>query len=78
MSRCKIFPDALGFTRIHEATQNAMLAERSRAEIAKAGATAPQRVDAVTKWITGEVGTVDAKPIVATIVTDSHLRFYGA
>src|ERR1700693_4941840 len=53
-----------------------MLAERSRQEISKAGVNAPQRVDAVTKWITGEVGTTDAKPIVATIVTDAHLRFY--
>jgi hypothetical protein len=60
----------------HEATQNAALAARSREEIAKAGVNAPQRVDAVTKWITGEVGSSDATPIVATLVTDAHLRFY--
>jgi hypothetical protein len=60
----------------HEAQQNAVLAERSRAEVAKAGINAPQRVDAVSKWITGEMGEVDAKPIRATIVTDAHLRFY--
>jgi hypothetical protein len=60
----------------HEAQQNAALAARSREEVAKAGVNAPQRVDAVTKWITGEMGNADAKPIVATIVTDAHLRFY--
>ena len=52
------------------------MAERSRAELAKIGANAPQRVDAVSKWITAEVGEADARPIRATIVTDAHLRFY--
>jgi hypothetical protein len=52
------------------------LAERSRQEVLKAGVNAPQRVDAVGKWITGEMGEADARPIRATIVTDAHLRFY--
>jgi hypothetical protein len=38
----------------HEAQQNAVLAARAREEVAKAGVNAPQRVDAVGKWITGE------------------------
>jgi hypothetical protein len=70
------FSEALGIFASHIAGQEAQLAERSRAEIAKAGVNAPQRVDAVTRWVRGEVGDVDAKPIVATIVTDAHLRFY--
>jgi hypothetical protein len=60
----------------HEAQQNAALAARSREEVAKAGVNAPQRVDAVSKWITGEMGEADAAPIKATLVTDAHLRFY--
>jgi hypothetical protein len=60
----------------HEAQHNAALAEVSRAEIAKAGVNAPQRVDAIGRWIRAEVGDADAKPILATMVTDSHLRFY--
>lgn len=60
----------------HEAQQNVALAERSRAEVAKAGVNAPQRVDAVGKWITSIAGEADAKPIRATLVTDAHLRFY--
>jgi hypothetical protein len=60
----------------HEAQQNAALAEISRAEIAKAGVNAPQRVDAIGKWIRSEVGDADAKPILATMVTDAHLRFF--
>jgi hypothetical protein len=60
----------------HEATQNAAIAARAREEVAKAGVNAPQRVDAVGKWITGEMGEADAAPIRATIVTDAHLRFY--
>jgi hypothetical protein len=70
------FSQVLGIYASHEAQQNAVLAERSRQEVAKAGVNAPQRVDAVGKWITGEMGEVDARPIRATIVTDAHLRFY--
>jgi hypothetical protein len=70
------FSEALGIFAGHIAGQEAALAERSRAEVARAGVNAPQRVDAVGKWITGEMGEVDAKPIRATLVTDSHLRFY--
>jgi hypothetical protein len=60
----------------HEAQQDAALAERSRAEIAKAGVNAPQRVDAIGKWIRGEMGDADAAPILRSMVTDAHLRFY--
>ena len=70
------FSQVLGIYASHVAGQEALLAERSRAEVAKAGVNAPQRMDAVSKWITGMVGEVDAKPIRATIVTDAHLRFY--
>jgi hypothetical protein len=70
------FSQILGVYASHEATQNAMLAERSRQEVAKAGVNAPQRVDAVSRFITAEMGEADAAPIRATIVTDAHLRFY--
>jgi hypothetical protein len=70
------FSEVLAIYATHEATQNAMLAERSRAEVAKAGVNAPQRVDAVSRFITAEMGEADAAPIRATIVTDAHLRFY--
>jgi len=70
------FSEMMGLYASHHAAQEAQLAELSRAEIAKAGVNAPQRVDAVTRWITGTVGDVDAKPIISTIVTDAHLRFY--
>ena len=52
------------------------VAEMAKAEIAKAGPNAGARVDAVSKWIRAEAGEADAKPIIATIVTDAHLRFY--
>lgn len=68
--------EVLGLYASHQSAHEAQLAEISRAEIAKAGANAPQRVDAVGRWITGLVGEADAKPIRATLVTDAHLRFY--
>jgi hypothetical protein len=70
--------EILGIYAGHESAKEAELAARSAAEVAKAGVNAPQRVDAVTKWITGMVGEADAAPIRATLVTDSHLRFYEA
>jgi transcriptional regulator with XRE-family HTH domain len=70
------FSEALGIFASHIAGQEAALAERSRAEVEKAGVNAPQRVAAISKWIRGEVGDADAKPIIATLITDSHLRFY--
>jgi hypothetical protein len=70
------FSEMLGLYASQEASQHAALAARSAAEIAKAGVNAPQRVDAVGKWITGMVGEKDAAPIRATMVTDAHLRFY--
>jgi hypothetical protein len=70
------FSEMITLYASHVAGQETMLAERSRAEIAKAGVNAPQRVDAIGKWIRAEVGDADAKPILASMVTDAHLRFY--
>jgi hypothetical protein len=70
------FSEMLTLYASHVTQQEAALAERSRAEIAKAGVNAPQRVDAIDRWIRAEVGDADAKPIIATLVTDAHLRFY--
>ncbi|WP_156163322.1 hypothetical protein [Bradyrhizobium sp. LTSP857] len=70
------FSEMLTLYASHVAQQQAALAEVSRAEIAKAGVNAPQRVDAIGKWIRAEVGDADARPILATMVTDAHLRFF--
>jgi hypothetical protein len=70
------FSDALGIFASHIAGEQAVLAERSRAEVAKAGVSAPARVDAVSRFIRAEMGDDAAKPILATIVTHSHLQFY--
>jgi hypothetical protein len=72
------FSEALGIFASHIAGQEAQLAERARAELEKVGVNAPQRVDAVGKWLDGFMGTKDAAPIRATICTDSHLRFMEA
>jgi hypothetical protein len=69
------FSDALGIFASHISGQEAALAERSAAEVAKAGVNAPQRVDAVGRFITAEMGEADGKQIRSLIVTDSMLRF---
>ncbi|MET4240721.1 hypothetical protein [Bradyrhizobium sp. RT10b] len=70
------FSEMLTLYASHVAQQQAALAEISRAEIAKVGVNGPQRVDAIGKWIRAEVGDADAKPLLATMVTDAHLRFF--
>jgi hypothetical protein len=70
------FSEMLTLYASHVAQQQQVLATRAAAEVAKAGVNAPARVDAVGKWITAEMGEADAAPIRATLVTDSHLRFY--
>jgi hypothetical protein len=72
------FSQVLGIYANHIATEQAALAARSAAEVAKAGVNAPQRVDAVGKFITGLMGEADAKQIKALIVTDSMLRYHEA
>jgi hypothetical protein len=63
------FSEMLGLYASQEAQQHAALAERSRQEIAKAGTNAPQRVDAVSKWIKGTVGETGTQIIVAHELT---------
>jgi hypothetical protein len=70
------FSEALGIFASHHVQQEAALAERSRAEVAKIGANGPQRVDAVNRFITAEMGEADAKQIRSLIVTDSMLRYH--
>ncbi|MGV7215899.1 hypothetical protein [Bradyrhizobium sp. UFLA05-112] len=70
------FSEMLSIYASHVATQQATIAEAAQRELAKAGSNATQRVDAVGRWITAEIGHADAKPILSTMVTDAHLRFY--
>lgn len=70
------FSEGLGLLAKFMTQNDAALAARAKAEVAKAGPNATQRVDVVGKWVAGEVGDADAKPIIATLVTDAHLRFF--
>ena len=70
------FSQVLGIYASHVAGEQAILAERSRQEILKAGPSAPQRVDFVGRWLDGFVGKENAAPIRATLVTNSHLELF--
>jgi hypothetical protein len=70
------FSEMMGLYASHHAAQEAKIAEVARAELAKAGANAGQRVDAITRWIRAEVGDAEARPIISTLATSSHLKFY--
>lgn len=44
--------------------------------LAALGANGPQRIDSLTTWIRSQVGDKDAKPIIATMATAAHVRFF--
>lgn len=68
--------DVLGVYAGHVAQQSADLANAQAAEIAKIGPNAPQRVDAVDRFIRSQMGDADASVILRTMVSDAQLRFY--
>jgi hypothetical protein len=69
------FSNLMGLYASHHAAQDAMLAARAREELAKVGPNSAMRLDAITRWVRGEVGDADAGPIMAATVTDAQLRF---
>lgn len=50
--------------------------ELKAANLAALGPTGPQQIDGVVTWIRSQVGDVDAKPIIATMATAAHVRFF--
>jgi hypothetical protein len=70
------FSEMMGLYASHHAAQEARIAEVAQAELKKAGANAGQRVDAISRWIRAEVGDADARPIISTLATNAHLKFY--
>jgi hypothetical protein len=69
------FSEMMGLYASHHAAQDAALAARAREELAKVGPNSAMRLDAITRWVRGEVGDADAGPIMAATVTDAQLRF---
>jgi len=70
------FSEMLSIKAHREAANHQIIAERARAEVDKLGSTGPQRIDALTKWIRSEMGDIDGRPIVASMCTAAHVKFY--
>ncbi|WMT78745.1 hypothetical protein [Bradyrhizobium sp. Ash2021] len=68
--------DVLSIYAAHTVQQEAALTAARNAEIAKLGASGPVRIDSITRWLRAEIGDVDAKPILATLVTSAHVRMF--
>jgi hypothetical protein len=50
--------------------------ELKAVNLAELGSTGPQRIDGLVTWIRSQVGDADAKPIIATLATAAHVRFF--
>ncbi len=50
--------------------------ELKAANLAALGTTGPQQIDGLVTWIRSQVGDADAKPIIATMATTAHVRFF--
>jgi hypothetical protein len=70
------FSELLSIQAHDLAAKELKIATYARAEVEKLGATGPQRIDAMTKWIRSEMGDTDAKPIIASMATAAHVKFY--
>jgi hypothetical protein len=70
------FSELLSIQAHDLAAKELKIATYARAEVEKLGAAGPQRIDAMTKWIRSEMGDTDAKPIIASMATASHVKFY--
>jgi hypothetical protein len=70
------FSDLLAIQAHTVAAKELKIATYAKAEVDKLGANGPQRIDALTVWIRGLVGDTDAKPIISTMATAAHVRFY--
>lgn len=69
------FSEMMGLYASHHAAQEAMLAARSQAELNKVGINVGQRIDAITRFVRSEMGDADARPVLASLVTDAQVRF---
>jgi hypothetical protein len=70
------FSELLSIQAHDLAAKELKIATYAKAEVDKLGATGPQRIDAMTKWIRSEMGDADAKPIIASMATAAHIKFY--
>ena len=69
------FSEMMGLYASHHARQEAALAARSQAEVAKIGINISQRADAISRFVRAEMGDDDARPVLASMVTDAQYRF---
>jgi hypothetical protein len=70
------FSDALGVVAMMEANKAAAFETAKSAELGTLGANADKRIAAIVPWIVAEAGEKDAKPIIATLATAAHVRFF--
>jgi hypothetical protein len=70
------FSELLSIQAHSIAAQELKIATYARAEVDKIGTNGPQRIEALTRWIRGEMGDADARPIIASMATAAHIKFY--
>jgi hypothetical protein len=69
------FSDALGIVATMKANETAAYETAKTANLAALGAKGPERIDAVTRWLTANATEAEAKPIIATLATAGHITF---
>ncbi len=67
--------DLLGIYAGNEVSDRVSMNAVAKAQREELGSAAPQRVDTVTRWIAAEAGN-DANPIILSMGTAAHVRFY--
>jgi hypothetical protein len=70
------FSELLSIQAHSVAAQEMKISAYAKAEVDKLGTTGPQRIDAMTRWIRSEMGDAEARPIIASMATSAHIKFY--
>jgi len=70
------FSDALGIVATMKANETAAYETAKTANLAALGAKGPERIDAVTRWLTANGSAEEVKPIIATLATTGHVTFF--
>jgi hypothetical protein len=70
------FSGLLALYASHQAAEQQKFAEAQRAEVAKLGAAAPTRVDAVNTWLRSMVGDQLAESLRKTLITADQIKAY--
>lgn len=70
------FSEALGIVASMKAQEAATYETLKAKNLEGLGAKGPERIDAVTRWLSANFGEAEVKPVLATLATTAHVTMF--